>query len=336
MPKILITGSSGFIGFHLANLLLNEGFKVHGYDGITNYYDVNLKYARQNILLKKKKFSSTKGMLEDYSKLEVLSEKFQPDIIIHLAAQAGVRYSLKNPRSYITSNIVGTFNVMEIAKKHKVKHFLIASTSSVYGDNINSSFKEIEKADAQLTIYAATKKANESMAHSYSHLWNIPTTMLRFFTVYGPWGRPDMAIFKFVDAILNDKPIDIYNKGEMYRDFTYVDDVVKGIRLLIDVIPISSENKKILRDDSLSKIAPYREVNIGNSNRVKLLDLTNTIEEVTGKKFIRNYVPIQKGDVVSTMANSSLLKNLTGFSPKTKFKDGVINFVDWYRDYYNV
>ena len=336
MPKILITGSSGFIGFHLANLLLNEGFKVHGYDGITNYYDVNLKYARQNILLKKKKFSSTKGMLEDYSKLEVLSEKFQPDIIIHLAAQAGVRYSLKNPRSYITSNIVGTFNVMEIAKKHKVKHFLIASTSSVYGDNINSSFKEIEKADAQLTIYAATKKANESMAHSYSHLWNIPTTMLRFFTVYGPWGRPDMAIFKFVDAILNDKPIDIYNKGEMYRDFTYVDDVVKGIRLLIDVIPISSENKKILRDDSLSKIAPYREVNIGNSNRVKLLDLTNTIEEVTGKKFIRNYVPIQKGDVVSTMANSSLLKNLTGFSPKTKSKDGVINFVDWYRDYYNV
>ena len=336
MPKILITGSSGFIGFHLANLLLNEGFEVHGYDGITNYYDVNLKYARQNILLKKKKFSSTKGMLEDYSKLEVLSEKFQPDIIIHLAAQAGVRYSLKNPRSYITSNIVGTFNVMEIAKKHRVKHFLIASTSSVYGNNINSSFKEIEKADAQLTIYAATKKANESMAHSYSHLWNIPTTMLRFFTVYGPWGRPDMAIFKFVDAILNDKPIDIYNKGEMYRDFTYVDDVVKGIRLLIDVIPVSSENKKILRDDSLSKIAPYREVNIGNSNRVKLLDLINIIEEVTGKKFICNYVPIQKGDVVSTMANSSLLKNLTGFSPKTKFKDGVISFVDWYRDYYNV
>jgi UDP-glucuronate 4-epimerase len=253
MKNIFITGTAGFIGFHLAKLLLKEGFKVHGYDSINDYYDVNLKHARQNILLKDKNFSTTKGLLEDNDKLNEVADKFQPDIIIHLAAQAGVRYSLENPRAYINSNIIGTFNVMELARKHEVKHLLMASTSSVYGANTEMPFTETEKADTQLTIYAATKKSNESMAHSYSHLWKIPTTMFRFFTVYGPWGRPDMALFKFVNGIINNKPIDIYNNGEMYRDFTYVDDLVNGIKLLVDCIP---DNKKISENDSLSPVAP--------------------------------------------------------------------------------
>ena len=227
--KVFITGTAGFIGFHLAKLLLKDGYKVHGYDGMTDYYDVSLKHARHNILLKDPNFFGTEGMLEDDGKLDDIANKFKPDIIIHLAAQAGVRYSLENPRAYINSNIIGTFNVMEIARKLKVKHLLMSSSSSVYGANSKMPFTEIEKADTQLTMYAATKKANESMAHSYSYLWKIPTTMFRFFTVYGPWGRPDMALFKFVSGILNNKPIDIYNNGEMYRDFTYVDDLVYGI-----------------------------------------------------------------------------------------------------------
>ena len=213
MNKILITGTAGFIGFHLARLLLKDSFKVHGYDGITDYYDINLKKKRHNILCENSNFTKTKGMLEDFEKLNSVAEEFKPDAIVHLAAQAGVRYSLENPRSYINSNIVGTFNIMEISRKHKIRHLLMASTSSVYGANKNMPFKESEKADTQLTIYAATKKANESMAHSYSYLWKIPTTMFRFFTVYGPWGRPDMALFKFVDAIKNNKTIDVYNNG---------------------------------------------------------------------------------------------------------------------------
>mgnify|MGYP001358859453 CR=1 FL=1 len=227
--KVFLTGSAGFIGFHLVDLLLKENFKVFGYDGMTDYYDVNLKKKRNSILLKNQNFKFYLGMLEDQNKLEQLFDDCQPDIVIHLAAQAGVRYSLENPRSYINSNIVGTFNVMEVAKKYEVKHLLMASTSSVYGSNTNMPFKETSKADTQLTIYAATKKANESMAHSYSHLWNLPTTMFRFFTVYGPWGRPDMALFKFVSAIIEDRPIEVFNKGEMYRDFTYVEDLVLAI-----------------------------------------------------------------------------------------------------------
>ena len=336
MTNILITGTAGFIGFHLANLLLNEGFDVHGYDGMTDYYDVNLKHARQNILLKNPNFTATIGMLEDYEKLDALVNEFQPDVIVHLAAQAGVRNSLEKPRTYINSNIVGTFNVMEVSRKQKVKHLLMASTSSVYGANLKMPFIETEKADTQLTIYAATKKANESMAHSYSHLWKIPTTMFRFFTVYGPWGRPDMALFKFVDLILNDKPIDIYNQGNMYRDFTYVDDLVRGIRLLIDIIPESSGDKKIITDDSLSPVAPYRVVNIGNSNKVKLLDFIDSIEEILNKKAIRNYMPLQKGDVSATFADTKLLKNLTNYTPKTNFEVGIAKFIEWYREYYNV
>jgi len=334
MKSILITGTAGFIGFHIAKLLLEEGFTIHGYDGMTDYYDVNLKKARHEILSKYPNFSSTIGMLEDQQKLNDLAIKFQPTIIIHLAAQAGVRYSLENPRAYINSNIIGTFNVMEIAKKLNVKHLLMASTSSVYGSNLKMPFTETEKADIQLTIYSSTKKANESMAHSYSYLWKIPTTMFRFFTVYGPWGRPDMALFKFVSSILNNKPIDIYNNGEMYRDFTYIDDLVYGIKLLIETVP--SENKNIISSDSLSPVAPYRVVNIGNSNKVNLIDFVDTIEDILKKKAIRNYMPMQKGDVKATWSDCSLLKNLTNYSPKTNFRDGILKFIEWYRDYYNV
>ncbi|MBL6841450.1 MAG: GDP-mannose 4,6-dehydratase [Pelagibacterales bacterium] len=331
MKNIFITGTAGFIGFHLAKLLLKEGFRVHGYDSINDYYDVNIKHARQNILLKDKNFSTTKGLLEDNHKLNEIADKFQPDVIIHLAAQAGVRYSLENPRAYINSNIIGTFNVMELAKKHKVKHLLMSSSSSVYGANTEMPFTENDKVDTQLTIYAATKKSNESMAHSYSHLWKIPITMFRFFTVYGPWGRPDMAYFKFVSSILNNKPIDIYNNGEMYRDFTYIDDLVNGIKLLVNCIP---NNKKISKNDSLSPVAPFRVVNIGNSEKIKLIDFINAIEESLNKKATRNYMPMQKGDVTETWADASLLQKLTNYKPKTNYKDGIKNFVKWYRKHY--
>ena len=333
MKNIFITGTAGFIGFHLAKSLLDKGYKIHGYDGMTDYYDVNLKNARHKILLKNPNFIATEGMLEDNEKLDEIADKFQPDIIIHLAAQAGVRYSLENPKAYINSNIVGTFNVMEISRKQKIKHLLMASTSSVYGANSNMPFTENEKADTQLTMYSATKKANESMAHSYSHLWKIPTTMFRFFTVYGPWGRPDMALFKFVNGIINNKPIDIYNNGEMYRDFTYVDDLVNGIKLLADIPPTIEKN--ISEIDSLSPVAPFRIVNIGNSNKIKLIDFINAIEENLGKKAIKNFMPMQKGDVHATWADASLLKSITNYKPQTNFKDGIDNFIKWYRQFYN-
>jgi UDP-glucuronate 4-epimerase len=331
--KVLITGTAGFIGFHLAKLLLDSGLKVNGYDSINDYYDVNLKYDRQNILLRNKNFSTTKGLLEDNNKLNEVANKFQPEVIIHLAAQAGVRYSLENPRAYINSNIIGTFNILEVARKIKVKHLLMSSSSSVYGANLNMPFTEKDKADTQLTMYAATKKSNESMAHSYAHLWKIPITMFRFFTVYGPWGRPDMAYFKFVSSIINNQPIDIYNNGEMYRDFTYVDDLVNGIKLLIDFIP--SNNEIISEIDSLSPVAPFRVVNIGNTKKIKLIDFIHAIEESLGKKAIRNYMPMQKGDVVATWADATLIKDLTNYRPKTDYKEGVACFVKWYLEYYN-
>jgi len=330
--KIFITGSAGFIGFHLANKLLKEGMIIHGYDAMNNYYDVSLKKDRHGILSKNSNFTTTKGILEDYEKLNKTVKQFLPDVIIHLAAQAGVLYSLENPRAYINSNIIGTFNVMEVAKKHNVKHLLMASTSSVYGANNSMPFNENDKADTQLTIYAATKKANESMAHSYSHLWKLPITMFRFFTVYGPYGRPDMALFRFVDAIIKDKPIDIYNQGEMYRDFTYVDDLVHAINLLIDKIP----KINLVDNDNSLNIAPYRVINIGNSDKVKLLDFIDEIEKILGKKAIRNYMPLQKGDVPATWADCSLLQQLTGYAPNTSINHGVKKFIDWYKSYYKV
>ena len=337
MKKVLITGTAGFIGFHLARLLLAEGFTVHGYDGMTDYYDVELKRRRHAILLQSESYTATEGMLEDAALLDQVADAFAPDVIIHLAGQAGVRYSLENPRSYIESNVVGTFNVMEVARRLEVEHLLMASTSSIYGANPDMPFKETDKADGQLTIYAATKKANESMAHSYAHLWNLPTTVFRFFTVYGTWGRPDLAYFKFTDAILNDRPIDIYNHGDMFRDFTYVDDLVRGIRLLIDVAPVRPAPDEIVPDwDSLSPNAPYRVVNIGNSDKVRLLDFVDAIEEALGKKAVRNYMEMQKGDVPATWANAELLKRLTGYAPQTGIREGLAHFVTWYRDYYRV
>lgn len=335
MKKVLITGTAGFIGFHLANLLLNEEFKVHGYDSMSDYYDVNLKKKRHKILSQNSNFSSTIGLLEDFEKFKFMALDFNPDFIIHLAAQAGVPYSIKNPKAYIDTNIIGSFNVIEVARELKTKHLLMASTSSVYGANDQMPFTETQKTDTQLTIYAATKKANENMAHTYSHLWNIPVTMFRFFTAYGPWGRPDMALFKFVSAILKDQPIDIYNKGEMYRDFTYIDDLVFAIKQLINKVPDLSDKKNIL-NDSISAVAPFRVVNIGNSNKIKLLDFIDTIEEVLKKKAIRNYMPMQIGDVPGTWADTSLLKNLINYTPNTNFKDGISKFIKWYKEYYNI
>ena len=333
MRKVLITGTAGFIGFHLARLLLDDGFRVQGYDGMTDYYDVTLKQRRHQSLLQHPNFTAVEGMLEDQPKLDALVDAFQPEVIVHLAAQAGVRYSLENPRAYIDSNVTGTFNVMELARRLKVQHLLMASTSSVYGANTAMPFAENDKADTQLTIYAATKKATESMSHAYAHLWQIPTTMFRFFTVYGPWGRPDMAPWKFVDAVLKGKPIDIYNHGDMARDFTYVTDLVRAIRLLIDTPPVQGAP---VEGDSLSPAAPWRVVNIGNSDKVPLMDFVAAIEQATGKTAIRNYMPMQPGDVPATWADASLLKRLTGYAPQTPMRDGIRQFVAWYRDYYGV
>lgn len=335
MTRVLITGTAGFIGHHLAQLLLAEGFEVCGYDGMTDYYDVAMKRRRHQMLLQNPAFRAVEGMLEDDGKLWSTAESFRPDAIVHLAAQAGVRYSLENPRAYIDSNLVGTFNVMEAARKLEVQHLLMASTSSVYGANEDMPYTETEKADAQLTLYAATKKANENMGHCYAHLWNLPVTMFRFFTVYGPWNRPDMAPFKFADAILAGRPIDIYNHGEMYRDFTYVGDLVRAIRLLIDVPPVRPENAEAIEPgDSLSAVAPFRVVNIGNSDKVLLLDFIEALEDAIGIKAIRNYMPMQPGDVPATWADASLLQRLTGFRPQTDFRSGVAQFVEWFREYY--
>ena len=336
MRKVLITGTAGFIGFHLARLLLDEGFVVQGYDGMSDYYDVRLKQRRHQILLQNPNFVAVEAQLEDRATLDRVADAFQPTVIVHLAAQAGVRFSLEQPRAYIDANVVGTFNVMEVARRLKVDHLLMASTSSVYGANEAMPFAETDRADHQLTIYAATKKATEAMGHAYAHLWHIPTTMFRFFTVYGPWGRPDMALYKFVDAIQHDRPINIYNHGQMYRDFTYVTDLVRAIRLLIDAAPPMPGTAAPVVGDSLSPAAPWRVVNIGNSDKVKLMDFVEAIEAATNRKATRNYMDMQPGDVPATWANASLLRSLTGYAPQTAVKDGIAAFVAWYREYYGV
>ncbi len=332
--KIFITGSSGFIGFHLSKKLLDQGHSVCGFDSMNTYYDIKLKKARYQILKKYKKFSFNKGSVENQKTLNQSIIKYKPKVIIHLAAQAGVRYSIEKPRVYLDSNIIGTYNVIEASKKIKAKHLLIASSSSVYGGNKKIPFKETDKTESQLSIYAATKKSTEIMAHAYSSIWKIPTTILRLFTVYGPWGRPDMALFKFTKGILNKKKIDIYNKGKMYRDFTYIDDIVEGIYSLINKPPNLKYLGK-LKNDSLSPVAPFRILNIGNTKKVYLLDFINTLEKELKIKAIRNYMQMQKGDVKMTISDTTLLKNLTGFKPKTDYKSGIKKFVKWYLGYYN-
>ncbi len=332
--RVLITGTAGFIGFHLAELMLKEGWHVGGVDGLTAYYDVNLKERRHDILKQYTKFSCQIGMLEEAEEFSNFVREFKPDVIVHLAAQAGVRYSLENPRAYIDSNVVGTLNVMEAAHEASIDHLLMASTSSVYGANTSMPFDEQQKTDTSLTIYAATKKANEAMGHAWSHIHGLPITMFRFFTVYGPWGRPDMALFKFTKGILEGTPIDIYNNGEMWRDFTYVEDIAQSILGLVEAVP--QANNPLSEKDSVSSAAPFRVVNIGNSNKVHLMDFVDCIEEQLGKKAIKNMMPMQTGDVPATWADASLLFDLTGFKPQTSVKDGVTRFVTWYRKYYAV
>ncbi|QFS84713.1 dTDP-glucose 4,6-dehydratase [Roseivivax sp. THAF40] len=331
MTRVLVTGSAGFIGFHLARLLLDEGHVVHGYDGMNDYYDVRLKQRRHGILLQKPGFTATEAQLEDQDDFDAAADAFEPEIIVHLAAQAGVRYSLENPKAYLTSNVMGTFSVMEVARRHEVQHLLMASTSSVYGANTEMPFKETDKADTQLTMYSASKKANESMGHSWAHIHGVPITMFRFFTVYGPWGRPDLALYKFVDRMLDGREIDVYNHGDMYRDFTYIDDLVRGIRLLMDAVPGGEETR--VEGDNLSPVAPFRVVNIGNSDKVRLLDFVAGIEDALGMKAKINFMDIQPGDVPATWADASLLQALTGYRPQTDFRKGIREFVTWYREY---
>ena len=334
----LITGAAGFIGFHVSKLLLQEGWRVVGIDCLSDYYDVSLKERRESKLLQNPSYRSVHEKIETANILLQLFDEEQPEIVIHLAAQAGVRHSIDNPRSYLESNIAGTFELLEAARTYPPRHMLLASTSSAYGASVEMPYKETAKADHQMSFYAATKKATENMAHSYAHLYKLPITMFRFFTVYGPWGRPDMALFKFTKAILNGEPIDVYNHGDMSRDFTYIDDLVSGIRLLIDAIPKepAQYNVNFDSDDSKSDVAPFRIVNIGNAKPEKLTDFIEAIERSLGVKAEKNFLPMQAGDVPATWADISLLESITGYRPQTDVKEGVIRFVQWYRRYYKV
>jgi UDP-glucuronate 4-epimerase len=331
--RFLVTGTAGFIGFHVARRLLAEGHTVLGVDAMTPYYDVRLKEARHAELAKSNAFHGEIARLEDEAGFAAAVGAERPEVVLHLAAQAGVRYSLENPRAYVDANLVGTYNVLEVARSAGVQHLLIASTSSVYGANTALPFRETDRTDHPLTLYAATKKATEDMAHSYAHLWKIPTTAFRFFTVYGPWGRPDMALFKFVKATLAGDPIDVYGGGQMKRDFTFIDDLVEAITRLVAKPPREGELSG--PHDSLSPAAPYRVVNIGGGQPVGLLDFIDAIERALGTPIKRRMMEMQKGDVPATWASPLLLRELIGYAPDTPVETGVKAFVEWYRGYYN-
>ncbi|MEM9830566.1 MAG: NAD-dependent epimerase [Bacteroidota bacterium] len=335
--KVLITGVAGFIGFHLANRLGKEGYQVIGIDNLNDYYDVNLKEDRLALLQENhSNFIFQKAELEDKSIIDQLFEEYRFDYAVNLAAQAGVRYSLKNPYAYTASNVTGFLNILEGCRHFPVKHLLYASSSSVYGANTQMPFSVHHNVDHPVSLYAATKKANELMAHTYSHLYNIPTTGLRFFTVYGPYGRPDMALFLFTKAILEDRPIDVYNHGNMKRDFTYVDDIVEGIARLLPRTAQPNPDWKGDYPDSATSFAPYKIYNIGNNRPIKLLDFIEEIEKNLGKEAKKNFMPIQDGDVPATYADVEALMQDTGFKPETSIQEGIKKFVEWYRVYYKV
>ncbi len=329
--RILVTGSAGFVGFHLCRRLLADGDAVLGIDNFSPYYDVTLKEQRTDILKGYPSFSLERISIEDRLAFEKAWSEFAPDIVIHLAAQAGVRHSIDHPEAYINANLIGTFNVLELARRHPVQHLLAASTSSVYGSNEDMPLKEQQRTQTPLTLYAATKGSTELMGHAYANIFRIPTTFFRFFTVYGPWGRPDMALFKFLKAMLADEPIDVYNNGQMARDFTYIDDLVEAIVRLVKVVPGSAPP---FVGDSLSAVAPFRIVNIGQGKPVQLMDYIGALEAHLGRPAKKNFLPMQTGDVPATEASSALLEALTGYVPSTPVSDGVPRFVDWYLSHY--
>ncbi|ERS93277.1 NAD-dependent epimerase [Staphylococcus simulans] len=333
--KVLITGAAGFIGSHLAKRLISQGHEIIGVDNINDYYDPKLKEDRLKSI-GDNNFTFYKITLEDADKLEEIFKEQHPDVVVNLAAQAGVRYSLENPRAYIDSNIVGFVNILECCRHYDVKHLIYASSSSVYGANTSKPFSTSDNIDHPLSLYAATKKSNELMAHTYSHLYNLPTTGLRFFTVYGPWGRPDMALFKFTKAIVNDETIDVYNHGNMMRDFTYVDDIVEAISRLVKRPAQPNPEWSGANPDPSSSYAPYKIYNIGNNSPVRLMEFVEAIENKLNKTAKKNYMDLQPGDVPETYANVDDLFRDIDFKPETTIQDGVNNFIDWYLDYYSV
>ena len=335
--RVLVTGAAGFIGSHLSGLLLDEGHEVIGLDSHNDYYDPSLKAAREARLTARPGYQAVRGKVEDPGLLMDLFATNRPDAVVHLAGQAGVRYSIDNPRAYVEANLLGSFELLEAARAHPPKHLLMASTSSVYGANTKMPYRETDKVDTQMSFYAATKKSNEAMSHSYAHLFDIPTTMFRFFTVYGPWGRPDMAPYLFTSAIMEGRPIKVFNHGNMRRDFTYVTDLVRAIRLLIDAAPVRPESPdQIEEGDSLSPVAPWRVVNIGNGESVPLMEFIAAIEGASNQQAIKEMMPMQPGDVPATWADNALLRRLTGYAPQTSVREGTKAYVDWYRDYYGV
>jgi len=346
MRKILVTGAAGFIGFHLSRRLLAEGNEIVGLDNLNPYYDVTLKQSRLKILEGVEQgtdfksvpcstpFSFVRADLADRKAMEALFAENRFEIVVHLAAQAGVRYSLENPQAYVESNLVGFMNILEGCRHHGVKHLVFASSSSVYGANTRMPFSVHDNVDHPLSLYAVTKKANELMAHAYASLYKLPCTGLRFFTVYGPWGRPDMALFLFTRAILEGRPIDVFNEGRMKRDFTYIDDIVEGLARILEKIPASNPAWRGDAPDPSSSFAPYRLYNIGNNRPVALMEFIETLEEQLGRKAIRNFLPMQAGDVPATSADVDDLMAAVGFRPATPIAEGIRRFVAWYREYY--